>query len=231
MSRFLAPFAALALASTAGAAVIRIDFGGTGNTTTEAGVTWNNLTGSTVNSNIADLRDIGNAATGIRLEVTGAFRGVNNNGATNSTLFPASATGDSFFGHTVASGSFPAPTFPNGQFTLSGLNPSETYNILFYASRTGAGVNRETVYTAIGGNGSQSEALNATNTNGSVTVTGLTPDAEGKIVINVGPGANNTTTEKFFYIGAMEITSVPEPSVALLGAGAAAFLLVRRRNG
>jgi len=231
MSRFLAPFAALALASTAEAAVIRIDFGGTADQTTEAGVTWNNLTGYTSGSNIPDLRDTGDALTGIRLQITGAFRGVNGSGTTTSTLFPGNATKDSFFGHTVASGAFPAPTFPNGQLTLSGLNPSETYNVLFYASRVGDSVNRETTYTATGGNGSQSRTLNSNNTNGSVTVTGLTADAEGKIVIDVGPGANNATTEKFYYIGAMEITSVPEPAVSLLGAGALAFLLIRRRNG
>jgi hypothetical protein len=231
MIRLLAPLVLFALGPLAGAALIRIDFGATGNTTTGGGVTWNNLTGFAGGSNIADLRDVGSTPTGIRLEITGAFRGVNNSGTTGSTLFPATATRDSFFGHTVASGSFPAPTFPNGQFTLSGLNPAETYNILFYASRTGDSVNRETVYTATGGNGSQSAVLNATNTDGSVTVTGLTADRDGKIVIDLAPGSNNSTAEKFYYIGVMEITSVPEPSISLLGAGATAFLMFRRRHG
>ncbi|RYD34744.1 MAG: hypothetical protein EOP87_08635 [Verrucomicrobiaceae bacterium] len=230
MFRFLTPLASLALVSTAGAAVVRIDFGGTANPTAVSGVTWNNLTGPAVGSNIADLRDIGDVATGIRMEVTGAFRGVNSGGTTSSTLFPADATRDSFFGNTVSSTNFPG-TFPNGQLTLSGLNPAETYSILFYASRTGDSVNRESSYTATGGNGSQTRALNSNNTNGSVTVTGLTPDSNGRIVIDVGPGANNATTEKFYYLGAMEITSVPEPGVSLLGAGALAFLLIRRRNG
>ncbi|WAC19923.1 hypothetical protein OVA24_00840 [Luteolibacter sp. SL250] len=230
MSRFLAPFAALALASTAGAAVIRVDFGGTANQTTESGVTWNNLTGYAAGSNIANLRDTGDGLTGIRLEITGAFRGVNSGGTTTSTLFPSDASRDSFFGNTVSTGSFPG-TYLGSQLTLSGLNPAETYSILFYASRTGDSVNRETSYIVADGNGSQTRTLNANNTNGSVAASGLIPDSNGRITINVTSGANNATTEKFFYLGVMEITSVPEPSVALLGAGAAAFLLVRRRHG
>ena len=222
--------AAVVLTSRAGAAVIRIDFGSAANTTTEAGVTWNNLTGTTVGSNIAELADTVGAATGLGIEVTGAFRGVNASGTTTSTLFPANATRDSFYGNTVASGGFPG-TFPDGQLTLSGLNALESYTLRFYASRTGDAVNRSTLYTAEGGNGPQSVTLNTNNVNGSVVISGLTADANGRIVIDVGPGAGNTTAEQFYYIGVLEVTSVPEPATAsMMIASLATCLLRRKRN-
>ena len=231
MHHLFLPLAAVLSLSSASAAVIRIDFGSATNTTTEAGVTWNNLTGTTVGSNIANLTDIGGTTTEFSIEVTGAFRGTNTSGTTTSTLFPANATRDSFYGHTIASASFPAPTFPDGQLTLNGLNAFETYTLRFYASRTGDSVNRATLYTAEGGNGAQSAALNANNVNGSVVISGLTADANGRIVIDVDPGAGNTTTEQFYYIGVLEVTSVPEPAASsVMIASLAACLLRRKRN-
>lgn len=228
MRPFHSLLASALLVSSASAAVVRIDFGGTGAVTTEPGVTWNNLTGPTVGSGIADLRDINNVSTGLSISVTGAFRGVNAAGTGSSTLFPPNATSDSFFGNAVSTGSF-SGTYLNSQLTLSGLNPLETYNFVFYASRVGDSANRTTAYTVTGGGGVQTVNLNATTVNGSVPANGVTADANGQIVIDVGPGAGNNTTERFFYIGVLEITSIPEPSVAVLGALSVLPLLRRRR--
>ena len=62
-------------------------------------------------------------------------------------------------------------------------------------------------------------------------ISGLTADANGRIVIDVDPGAGNTTTEQFYYIGVLEVTSVPEPAASsVMIASLAACLLRRKRN-
>lgn len=229
MRPFLSFVVSSFLMCAANGAVIQIDFGSSA--TNQPGVSWNNLSGVAAGSKIEDLETTDGDLTGFGIEVTGAFRGVNSAGTLASTLFPASATQDSFYGNTVASTSFPG-TFPNGQLTLSGLSAFETYDLLFYASRVGTSNNRNTTYTVEGGNGAHVVSLDANNVDDSVSVAGLTADENGRIVIDVGPGEGNNTTERFYYIGVLQITSspVPEPGVVVLGGLVLLPVCLRRRR-
>ena len=108
--------------------------------------------------------------------------------------------------------------------TLSGLNTSLTYNLTFYGYIARAD-SRLTPIT-INGTTLQLEPGNGTTTGNTVTFTNVAPSPTGTIVIDYsrGTGVGN------MVVNALEITSVPEPTSAmLLGALAMAPLLRRRR--
>ena len=97
-------------------------------------------------------------------------------------------------------------TEPTGGLILSGLDVTTTYTFSFFASRPGAGDNREALYTVTGDN-TGTATLNATDNLSSVaTVEGIIPKSDGTITIKVTPGTNNTNSYKFYYLGAMTIT-------------------------
>lgn len=170
--------------------------------------------------------DSAGASTGIGLTASGFNPGSNQNGTTApgapANLFDPQATRDNMFGHT---GLFGGITAPLGVLSLTGLNPSATYDFTFFGSRTGVSDNRETKFDVLG-NGFA--LLNTANNTANVAVVlGASSDALGNLTINVGPGPNNNNASGFWYLGAMQIVAVPEPSaLALLGLGG--VLIVRR---
>ncbi|MCC7145217.1 MAG: PEP-CTERM sorting domain-containing protein [Phycisphaeraceae bacterium] len=175
-----------------------------------------------------DLVDANGASTGINLLVTDSFYPWwNTSGTTASTIFPASASRDGFYVTATDFGAG-APD-PTGGFELQNLDPAYTYDVLLYGSRAGVSDVRESQYTVTGA-GIQVLLLNASgNVDNYVVATGVVPDANGKITIDVAAGPNNNHSAQLAYINLVTLTAVPEPaSVTLLALGATALLRRRR---
>lgn len=233
-------------ATSAQAALVLADLGPSNATTTTdaVGRTWNNINeGNDLTGSPFTLVASDGADSGLRLTISNlagvtnavGFNGSNSNGTQAPTgtaaarNYPASATRDSLYGNTV---SFNGNVVQSVRIVISNLNPVELYSVDFFASRTGAGGdNRETEYHVTGGNTDTSVFLNAAENTGNVVgVSGITPDANNQIIIDLDPGLNNTNANRFFYLGVLEINSIPEPGlVAMLGVGALAMLRRRRR--
>ena len=186
---------------------INVDFG-----STLSSNAWNNLNSATQDT-IMNLINNQNQGTGISVWIHDAFTGVNTSGTTTpdaSLNFPASATSDSFFGSVGAHGGITEPT---GGVTLSGLNRNSRYSFTFFASRANATDNRETEYV-VTGKTEQKVYLNpANNTANIATVTDMAPADNGTIIITVGPGPNNNNANKYYFLGAMRITSIKQQVV------------------
>ncbi len=192
------------------------DFGG-GNTTQNSyppddpANFWNNI-GSAIGGSdtgvLANLVTSRNRATDISLVMLSRFNGVNENGTTNSALFPADATRDSLFGNTeVFSGL--SNIFPS--FKLTGLASTQTYRFIFYASRTGVSDNRETGYTVMGANTNFVTLNVANNVTNTAIANGVIPTATGEVTISLAPTAQNNNANHFTYLGAMKVLQVTEP--------------------
>ena len=178
-------------------APVLIDFGGgtvSGN--------WNQVRNT--DTTVSSLIDENGLATGLSLTVDVAFNDENTGGTTSSTVYPSWATQTSLFGNTGLFGG-KENVFP--EFTISGLSPSKTYDIVFYASRAGVSDNREARYTVTGA-GSSFVDLNASN-NVDTTVTALavSPNVSGEISVAITPGPNNDNAPTYFtYLGLIEIS-------------------------
>ncbi len=231
--RFLLPALFLALLPSLGqAATELIDFGASGRQTTvgPTGLFWNNVTEINGGNVLApvNLIDTTSAPTGITLLVTSRFNGTNTDGTTASTLYPSSVSSDSLFGNTGTG--FNGIEALNPTFTLSGLTVGVPYDFTFYASRGGVSDVRTTDYFVSGSINGTTKLNVANNINNSVSVFGITPTAAGEITISLSAAADNTNGNKFIYLGALEIQSVPEPGSAVLIAGGAALILLRKRR-
>jgi lysophospholipase L1-like esterase len=185
---------------------ILIDFGSS--STTEFGATpddpenyWNNLTDPT--GGIAQLVTVQNGPSQASLVMVRRFNGANLNGATSGVPFPIDATRDSFYGNTELFGGF-SNIFPG--FKITGLDPAQEYDLLFYASRTGVSDNRETLYTVEGAQTNTAVLNAANNLTNNATLTGLTPSAGGEFTIGLTPGPRNNNANHFTYLGIFKIT-------------------------
>lgn len=233
----------LSIISTGLAATVLIDFGSETNQTTVDTLSrqWNNVTQNMASGTTFGLVDTTNAATGITFTLTAAFNigDFNSNGATDSSLYPGSSTGDSLFGNVALFGgeSNVVPVL-----TLSGLDVSKTYSFTFFASRS-ATDNRIAKYTATGATTS-SVFLDAdaagTHT---VTLSGMAPSVSGSISISVNHstvaesglptlGAGDNATG-FAYLGVLEVTAIPEPSTTaaiMAGSVLVGVIVLRKRR-
>ncbi|TWT99988.1 hypothetical protein Pla108_09320 [Botrimarina colliarenosi] len=221
----------LSLAQCAVAANVLFDFGDSSQPT--AGNYNNILVNPPATLSIADAIDSDGANTGIGISLSGFFPGSNTAGQTApagaaGALLEATATRDNVFGHTGPFSSNPDASL--GTVTLTGLNPSLTYDFTFFGSRTGVTDNRETMYDVSGAN-SGTAFLNASgNVSDLVVVSGIQPNGAGAVSIDVSAGPNNDNGSKFYYLGAMVISeSVPEPASLLIAGVAMGGLLFRRR--
>lgn len=207
------------------AATILYDFGDSSQVT--AG-NYNNIIVNTSGPavlSIANSIDSTGASTGIGLGISGFFPGSNTTGTTSvsgaAAIFDTQATRDNAFGHTGVFSGNPDASLAN--VSLTGLNPALSYNLTFFASRTGVTDNRETAYTVTGASASTVYLNASNNTTDVVTALGVVPTATGTVSIDVYAGPNNSNGSKFYYLGAMQIQYVPEPatlglfSVALIG--------------
>ncbi len=216
-----------ALAQTA----VYIDFSApTGSlATTWTGGNWNNVTQDIgVMASPVSLIDFNTGlASGISYQITRGFGGNNGTGdLTNPRAegdpFPFSAWRDSFFQQGV------------GQFStivFSGLQPGQEYTFTFASARGSVSDNRTTEFL-VEGLGSGSVSVNSSNNTQSVSLTSVFSDANGFATLTVRAGAGNDNASRFYYINAMSITAIPEPSAfaALAGLGALGVAATRRRR-
>lgn len=205
------------LATVASAGVVQVDFG---DVALQSAGSINNITH--VQNPLFNLVDTAGLGTGIGIDITDVFwPGSNQNGtltpAGDAAFIPATATRDNLFGSVTDFGGF---IEPSGGFYLTGLDPSglTAYDFVFFGSRVGVSDQRWTRYTATGAN-SASAALNTSNNTSNVAlVSGVIPGPDGRVYIDVRPDALNNNASKFYYLGFMQLTSVPIPAPTSLGA-------------
>ncbi|MBX2926421.1 MAG: SGNH/GDSL hydrolase family protein [Saprospiraceae bacterium] len=164
---------------------------------------WNNVT-DPAEGRVNNLVNKSGALSGKGVAVFDAFNNVNTAGTTSpspSIGFPASATGDSFYGNT---GLFAGQVQPTGGVELFNLDPSKPHTVAIFASRVGGDM-REAQYL-IEGLSTETVLLNASSNTDMVAVATLLPDADGIIRITASPGPNNNTASGFFHLGAMRIS-------------------------
>lgn len=215
--------------SAYGQQIIGIDFGDLNNQT---GGNYNNVTH--LQNPLFNLVDTTGAGTGITLNVTDSFWPGSNTGGTGAPTgdaagLPASATADNLFGSLIQFGDFLEPT---GGVTFGGLDATGAtqYNFLFFASRMGVSDNRESVYSLDGANSGMAILNAANNTSNVALIDGIRANANGEITLSITASDNNTSANKFWYLGYVQITVVPAPSTAaLLGLGG--LVATRRRRG
>lgn len=218
------------LSQSAGANTLLFDFGRTDLQTSPG---WNNVVPAT--TTLFATFDSNNNLTATGFEITDTFFQTGEPSQLGSeapsgdaAAYPVSATDDYFFGHTTAfAGADPNPL---GQFKLFNLDPTKTYNFTFFASRQIITDIRDSSYAVAGGN-SGSGVLDASNNNSEVLrISGIVPDGNNEIFVDVTPGPNNNNTNGFFYIGLMQVDIVPEPASLSLLAAAGLCVLGRRRS-
>lgn len=224
------------------AATALIDFGYSANQTTGLEDYYNNVmfTGSAANNKTSGdvgLNDLNNVTTGWAINVTETGSGNGGAGAGSnvatfptslSALHPATALGDSLWGNEQAGS--------KAQLTvsISGLNPSNSYDLLFYGSRTSTTSTLPQVWSMTTGTGASdvSQAI-APNPTEVVDWSSVSPDASGDIVFTItreGSGSASRATAINFGSITESVAEAPEPSsAALFGLGSLALILRRRR--
>jgi lysophospholipase L1-like esterase len=184
---------------------------------------WNNIS-NPVAGQIEDLLTSKGFASGKSIEVYDPFNNINTAGTITpdpAIGFPATATGDSFFGNTATFGGQVQPT---GGVVFAKLNPDKPHTFVIFASRTASPDNRETRYI-LQGLTQDTVFLNASNNTNMVATATLFPDEEGMVWIEAAPGPNNNNGSGFFYLGAMKVIYESEE------AGAAELALVAPNGG
>lgn len=190
-------------------APVNVDFG---NAAQASSSPWNNITSSAKETALLGLLDMDGGQTPFKIEITSKFGGVNTNGpssglALSSWTLPKEATSDSFYGN--AGAAFNGQVIVTGSLNLSNLNPHKAYDFSMLASRLSTSDNRETYFEITGINTSKVVVNSANNTLNLAKVESIQPKSDGTIDIVVGAGANNTNTNKFFYLNALQITQNP----------------------
>jgi hypothetical protein len=179
---------------------------------------------------VASLLDSSGNPTGISLAAdnTNRFNAYNSNGSTlASPGFPADVKLESFFGNDVAFNGFIQPT---ATWVFSGFDPNDDLKFTFFASRMGVTDNREGLYEVVGAT-TQSTTLDASNNDSNLASVTVKADALGNVVLNMTKGPNNDNSFGFFYLNAMTVEIIPEPSSAMLVLVAGLGLCVVRRRG
>jgi len=165
------------------------------NTTSSVGPSpWNNFNSVPfAGKSLTNMIDDSETPTGVSITQVDTWEGANLLGAStgnNSGVFPDNVTRSVYY----QSGTTPRT------LRIAGLNTVNTrYNLVFFASRQ-AGDDRSTSYTANG----QTVILNAANnTNQTVQINGLLPDANGVIEFS----CLKAGTSPYAYLGAVVIQS------------------------
>lgn len=152
--------------------------------------------------------------TSISMVMSNWYAGSNQSGvSTGAFEYAGSATRDNAF---IARESWGAGATGTSFVYLTGLDNNKAYTFTFFGSRLGATDVREAEYTLFGAS-TLSVYLNASdNYSQRVTTPQLMPN-NGQIVLRVSPGPNNNNSDKFGYLGVMDVRcyalSGPPPRV------------------
>lgn len=142
--------------------------------------------------------------TSVGIVMLSRFNDVNDNGTQDTGPFPGNATRDSWYANTEV---FENRGNLTPKFKIVGLDPALVYTFTFYASRMGAGDNRETEYTVEGLTTAKTYLDVANNETELAEVTGMSPTAEGEVTISLAPSENNNNAFHFIYLGVLRIES------------------------
>jgi hypothetical protein len=178
---------------------------------------------------VANLLDSTGNPTGLSLAAdnTNRFNAYNSSGSlVASPGFPADVKRESFFGNDVAFNGFVRPI---ATWVLGGFDPNDDLTFTFFASRMGVLDNREARYEVVGAT-TVATTLNASNNDSNTASVTLKADAGGNVVLNMTKGSNNDNATGFFYLNAMTVEVIPEPSSALLVLVSGLGLCVVRRR-
>jgi lysophospholipase L1-like esterase len=175
---------------------ILIDFG-----TDISPAPWNNITNNNANgigSKVDNLKDFNALSTGISIEVSKSFYGLNTYGSTitNTNLnMPSSVSSDNFY----TGGGF-------GELLLTGFSTNQIYTFTFFGSRTEfGGQSRETKFT-VKGNSVSSGLLETLNNSSKVLIlSGIKSASNKSITIEVTDGPANQNSSKYSHISALKI--------------------------
>ena len=217
---------ALRIDSSAGWSAL-VDLGGADSTTSVVSsapsFAWNNVTGGVADTDDGVLEGIVSAQgkeSSLVLQMMSRFNGVNQSGTESSSLFPGTATGDSYFANTEEFG-VGADVTPI--FKIGGLAPANPYRFTFFASRMGAGGdNRQTVYTLTGAEVEETHLNPSENTERVAVVEEIQADAAGELSIALTPGPDNDNGFHFIYLGVMKIESLVDEATYLFDFGGGA---------
>jgi len=227
------------LTSFASGNLILIDAGlaGTGGsqlTGTVGGVTFNDFTGPTAApNNIADLFDSTGALTGVGITYSES--------APDAGVAGAGAISDNpgvVFPTTGPLAGVPVTALEDGLFigaadvtlTLTGLDPTSTYDFLFFGSRGNNGTTQNFNVTDLNGTTSALHPNVFDNATGFVTFSGQVPDANNQIVIFLPNNGTGNGALNFIGIDEIPASTIPEPSsIFLFGLGGMLLSTIRRR--
>lgn len=176
---------------------------------------WNNVDatlGANPEGTIEDLQTAAGGSSGFGFRMVSRFNGANTSGTTAPGPFAAPAIQDSLFGNTEP---FSGLENVTPVFQLTGLTPGLPYDLTFYASRMGVSDNRETRYLVEGATTAQADLNAGNNETETVTVSGIRPDAEGRITVRLEPGPNNDNANHFTYLGVLRIDWTPAAEIRL----------------
>jgi lysophospholipase L1-like esterase len=164
---------------------------------------WNNISSINVNSvgsKVDNLLDNTGQKTGLSMEVSKSFYGLNAYGASitaTSLSMPNTVSSDNFY----TGGGF-------GQLLMTGMNTNQLYTFTFFGSRTETGgPSRETKYT-VSGNNSLSGVLETRNNISNVLIlSGIKAALNKSVTIEVSAGPGNLNTSKYSHLSAMKISA------------------------
>ncbi len=187
--------------------VILVDFGDPSIATGAKGEVWNDVHTNNQTYGHA-LVDATGAPSGVALDflVNKSFGRAQRFGvalpAAGSELealgWPASATSDGLYSGVT-------PNAPEVLFTLSGLDPSATYDFTLLSSLLGSPDWIATEYTATGANEGSTVLEGADNDFEVARIEGILPDGNAQITVRVRSATTNTSRARDFFLNAMRI--------------------------
>lgn len=178
---------------------INIDFGPYSNITADAG--WNNLFLESNDTQKVSLIDSKGDSTGFVAYFHDVMQGINSGGTSSAAAglnLPSTASSDNLY----VSGDN-----PTGGITFENLNKNLKYSFEVFASRMGVTDNREAKYTFAGQNTVVGTLNSSDNESGIAEAKDVVPDADGKILLTIEKGDNNTNSVGYIYIGTLRFTS------------------------
>ncbi len=183
------------------AAPVLVDFGGT----SHEGV-WNPVISPLAGKTYA-LHDSLRNTTRVKLEVAESFNAKNMNGTARPEVpyhFPKEVTSTSYFGN--GKKALNNVLRPQVKLRLTGLDKKESYDMSFFASRMGDSLGRQDTRIVCEGATRQEGILNATdNVSELFNTGGITPAADGTIVITLTAGPGNSNEYGLFYLSALRL--------------------------
>lgn len=183
---------------------IVMDFGtGSNGTRVRNSFGYNLIGGGTVSGLISET----GAVTSVAITQVQRMNGVNSSGTTSASIamnIDGAATSDSYFGNDVV---FNGVVAPQGELTLTGLDPNTTYEFKFFSSRMGANDNRQTRHEVIGASSAYADLDASNNTSQIAVISGIRPNSLGAFTLKIRKGPANNNPTGFFYLGAMQLTA------------------------